>query len=236
MAGYSRDGRALGFPGFDGFLERAAGGGAVFALMCAKRLVDPTAFVALPQPFAALLGKRIGARLLNVRAKSMRAASAVLLVAALPGVAQATEELNLVPDMPIMVGLLIAFLLLVYPLNALLFKPIFAVLEERNERIAGARRRADQLEGEANKVINRYRAAVDEVRDEAEQARRAQLESARSQQVDITSAARDAAEVEVARARGEIRAAVDDARSSLRNEVESLARQAAERIAGRELS
>ena len=166
----------------------------------------------------------------------MRVGIAVLLVAALPGVAQATEELNLVPNTTIMVGLLIAFLLLVYPLNALLFKPIFRVLEEREERIAGARRRADQLEGEANDVIDRYRGAVNEVRDEAEQARRAQLESARSKQVDITTAAREAAEVEIDRARSEIRGAVDDARSSLRNEVESLARQAAERIAGRELS
>jgi len=173
---------------------------------------------------------------LNVCAQCGKAATIVLLLAALPGVAHAAEGLNLVPNTMLMLGLMVVFLLLVYPLNALLFKPVFAVLDERDERIDGAKRRAEQLQEEADDVIARYRAAVTVVRDESELARRGKLDAARGQQSEITSTARGAAEAEIARARSELGDAVDVARASLRGEVEELARQAAERIAGRELS
>lgn len=161
------------------------------------------------------------------------AAGAVSLT---PGMASASDGLNLIPDTFVMLGLMTAFIILIYPVNALLFKPIFAVLDARSERIEGARRRAEQLQREADEVTARYREAVRDVRQEAEHGRRAQLDEARSEQTSITSAARAQAEQELARTRGELRSAVDDARSSLRSQVEDLARQAAERIVGRELS
>lgn len=164
------------------------------------------------------------------------ASAAAFCVGLFPGVASASEGLNLIPNLPLMLGLMAAFILLVYPVNALLFRPIFAVLDERRERIEGARRRAAQLQGEADAVTARYREAVREVRQEAEQGRRARLDEARGEQANITSLARGAAEQQLVRTRSELSAAVADARSSLRAQVEELARQAAERIIGRELS
>ena len=43
--------------------------------------------------------------------------------------------------------LLLAFVLLIYPVNALIFRPIFKVLEERDRRIAGNRESARRVEG-----------------------------------------------------------------------------------------
>lgn len=170
------------------------------------------------------------------RTSLLGAAASLLLIALLPGVASASEGLKLVPELEVLLGLIVVFIAFVYPLNALLFKPIFAVLDERSERIEGARRRAEQLEREADEVIGRYRSAVSEVRQEAELARREQLDATRSEQSTITSGARGQAERQIAEARSEISSALDAARESLRSQVEDLARQAAERIVGRELS
>lgn len=158
-----------------------------------------------------------------------------LAVALSPATAHASESLNLIPDMNLLIGLLVAFIAIVYPLNLLLFKPIFAVLDERAERIDGARRRAQQLQQEADEVIERYRGAVRDVRVEAEQARRAALDVARGEQAGITTEARTQAEQQLGRTRQELSAAVEEARTQLRDQVEGLARQAAERIVGREL-
>lgn len=145
-------------------------------------------------------------------------------------------DLELIPKyksvLPVM---LIGFVLLIFPLNALLFKPIFRALDERAERIAGARERSEQLQREADKVLNRYEAAIREARSESESARQAKLETARNEQLQLTNAARSEAERELESARGELSRSVEDARATLRESAESLAQAAAERVLGRAL-
>lgn len=159
-----------------------------------------------------------------------------LLVVLSPRVANATEGLNLIPDLGLLAALIAAFIALVYPLNLLLFKPIFAVLDARAEQIEGARQRAEQLKEQADESIARYREAVQDVRREAELVRRARLDDARREQAVITSDAREAAELNLSQMRMELAGAVDETRRALRDQVEDLARHAAERIVGRQLS
>lgn len=142
--------------------------------------------------------------------------------------------LVLVPDRTFFV-LLVIFLALIYPLNALIFKPILRVFDERQEKISGTTARAEKLRKEAEEIIARYERAVREVREESELARREQLAVARNESVSELSGARAGAEREIDGARQAIVASLDQARTSLRGEAEALARQAAERVLGRVL-
>ena len=137
----------------------------------------------------------------------------------------------------IVLGLLILlFMLLVIPVNALIFRPIFRVLDAREEKSSGTRTRADRLEREATQTLERYEREVGQVRVEAESRRREKLESARSEGAEQLAQARSDAESELERARSEIASAMAEARGRLRQQAEELAAEAATRVLGRSLS
>jgi F-type H+-transporting ATPase subunit b len=170
----------------------------------------------------------------RVRQAALGAFAATSLLA---GEALASEgDLVLFPD-PVMLGLLVAlFLVLVYPVNALIFKPIFRVLDERDAKIAGTREKAENLFAEADEVLARYEGSVRDVRAEAESARKQVLVAARGDGGSRTAEARSEAEREVAGARDEIASALDAARGELRAQTEGLAREVAAQALGRPLS
>ena len=132
--------------------------------------------------------------------------------------------------------LLALFVLLIVPVNKVLLSPLLGVLDERRERIEGARGRAEQVAKEADTVLGSYESAVRGAKEDAEADRRSQIESARREQLDATAAARATAEERIAQARGEMGRMLDDARSELRTHAEELAREAASRVLGRPLS
>ncbi len=159
--------------------------------------------------------------------------AAAALGFSLPHAAHAAGQLELVPDVPILVGLVVLFLVLVLPINQLLFKPIFRVLDDREERIAGTRKRGEQLEQEAQRSLERYQSSLQSVREEAEQERRSLLESARGEALAATSAARAEVERRLESARAEINSSLDAARATLRTQSQELAREAASQVLGR---
>ena len=164
------------------------------------------------------------------------AAGAALGPVLAAGPARAADELVLIPDPQLLLIMLIGFALLVLPLNALLFKPIFAALDARSERIDGAKKRSAQLQREADDVLERYESAIRESRVESEARRQTKLEHAREEQDQVTAEARREAEGEIERARGELGESLDSARATLRANAEELAQVAAEQVLGRALS
>jgi F-type H+-transporting ATPase subunit b len=172
--------------------------------------------------------------------------SAILLLAvALGAPAHAAEGgLQIFPDIflgasPIesrYVQLLVLFLLLIFPVNQLVLKPLLAVLDERAERIEGTRKRAGELAGQADAALARYQAAVEQARKQADEQRKGTLEGARGDQARILSEARRAAEGEVSVARSGVARALTEARAGLRGDTDALARDVAARVLGRALS
>ena len=142
-------------------------------------------------------------------------------------------SLEIFPDPKLLACLVVLFLLLVVPLNQLIFKPLFRVLDERDERITGTRQRAERIFREADATLARYEKAVQETREEAEGERRAQLDRARGEMLERMGGARAEAKREVERARGELASTLDAARGTLRTESRALAREAAARVLGR---
>lgn len=167
-------------------------------------------------------------------AQTLQTSAAALVVAA-PAHAAGGGGLQLVPDLAILIGMLIGFSLLVIPLNALLFQPLFRVLDERSEKIAGARRRAEKLEEQANEILGRYEAQVRTVREQAEDARRSQLDAARAEQARIANEARAEAAAVATRSRAELERARADAAIALRAQTEELADDIASQVLGRAL-
>jgi F-type H+-transporting ATPase subunit b len=175
--------------------------------------------------------------------------AALLLAVALAAPAYAAEgSLEIFPDIKDVLfeplrwpethffQLLVLFVLLIYPVNQLVLKPLLGVLDERSARIEGARKRAGEVGAQAEAVLGRYSAAVEQARKQAEELRKGALESARSDQVKILADARSAAEREVAAARNQVSGALSGARATLRSDSEALAREAAARVLGRPLS
>lgn len=162
----------------------------------------------------------------------------VLAVALLaPGRAAAAEGgIDLVPDPLITLILVLGFALLVVPLDRLLFRPLFRVLDERAERIEGARGRASELQAEADAVLSRYEHEVAATREQAARERRERMAKARAEELEATGKARSEAEERLERARAEVGHALEQARGDLRSQAQELAREAAHRILGRPVS
>ena len=181
--------------------------------------------------------------------RPVRAALALAAMAfAFAAPAFAAGELVLIPDAELFgvfglgdgIGMLwvmlAGFVVLIFPLNALMFQPIFRALDERDERIQGARDRSAQLQSEADDVLGRYETAIREARSESESQRQTQLAAARDEQATLTTQARSDAEQELERARGELNRSLEEARTTLRASADDLATAAAEQILGRSLS
>ncbi len=171
-------------------------------------------------------------------------AAALLLAVVLAAPAFAAEGgLEIFPDIlrvpPLesrYVQLLVLFVLLIFPVNQLVLKPLLAVLEQRSARIEGARKRASELGSQADAVLARYEASVEQARKQAEELRKGALEGARGDQARIMNEARHSAEQEVTAARSGVAGAVAGVRAALRGETESLAREVAASVLGRKLS
>jgi F-type H+-transporting ATPase subunit b len=161
-------------------------------------------------------------------------AATILCVAS----ASASEGgLVLVPDVKTTLpALILLFALLIIPVNLLIFRPIFRVLDARADKIAGTRERAEKLARKADETLASYQQSIREVRDDAEGDRKQRLESARRDHAARTAEARDEAEREVVRARAEVAAALAESRTALRAQAEELAAEAAARVLGRALS
>lgn len=151
------------------------------------------------------------------------------------GNAQASADLVLIPSPLTLISLLVLFVVLVFPLNALVFRPIFDTLDERERRTAGARERADEISKQADEVLGRYRTELSAARSAAEQGRREAVEHAREEQARVTTAARTEAEQKVEEGRSELMALLEQARSDMGSHVRELADTAAQKILGRAL-
>ena len=149
--------------------------------------------------------------------------------------AQASGQLVLYPDPMTLMILIVGFVILIAPLNAMIFRPLFRVIEEREGKIEGATRQAQQLVNQANDLTEQYRGSIREAREEAEGARKQQLEAARSEHGSITDDAKAESEDEIGRARQEIENSLVEARSTIERASVDLAKVAAERILGRAL-
>ena len=175
-------------------------------------------------------------QLTSVDSRPLRCGSALVAGMLLAPAAQAADRLELMPDPIVTAVLLTAFILVIFPLNRLIFQPLMKVMDEREERIDGARARAAEVEQQAEDALNRYRETLRDAHAQAAGQRRVRVNEAREQLLVVTGQAKEEAELELTRARETLSASLDEAKGSLRDAAGELASLAAERILGRSLT
>jgi F-type H+-transporting ATPase subunit b len=154
-----------------------------------------------------------------------------------PAIAHASEgTLQIIPDPTRVLVLLVLFVILVPVLNATLFQPLLRVLDEREQRIAGARTRATELAQQTASLLARHEESLRRARETAHAEQQRIVEAARGEHQSTIGDARHAAEGEIAAAQVEIQRAIDSVRASLRADAEPIARDIATRLLGRSAS
>jgi F-type H+-transporting ATPase subunit b len=150
--------------------------------------------------------------------------------------ADATQSNPLIPTLPELIIGTICFFLVFGVLGRMFLPRLMKTLEERYDQIEGGINRADEAQAEAQAVLQQYRAQLDDARHEAARMR----EEAREQGAAIIAEMRERAEAEARRitdaAQAQIEADRQQALTSLRAEVGTLATELAGRIVGESLT
>ena len=142
----------------------------------------------------------------------------------------------LLPSWPEFIIGTILFLLVFGALARFLLPRVQKTLAERTELIEGGLSRADEAQAEAKQLLDQYREQLAEARHEAARLR----EEAREQGAQIIAEMREQAQAEARRitdaAQAQIEAERQQALTSLRTEVGTLATELASRIVGESLT
>ncbi|MRR58492.1 MAG: hypothetical protein EG824_09815 [Deltaproteobacteria bacterium] len=128
------------------------------------------------------------------------------------------------------------FLVLLFLLNILLYKPIRKALSDRETEISASRERTLSVDLEVQEKMARYEEKLREVKAGAAEERNLTLREARAEESRILEAARSDASESLTEIRGAIRTEAAKAETYLRNQAESLSRVISEKILGRSLS
>lgn len=127
-------------------------------------------------------------------------------------------------------------LLLTLILDRLFFRPLLAIIKQREDAVGSAKALADQAAAEARRATEEFdrqtASARADVYRQMDEMRRAALED-RAALVDAT---RKEAEATLAKARADLAADVADARARLDKDADALAAEAASQILGRRVS
>ncbi|HTU05249.1 MAG TPA: F0F1 ATP synthase subunit B [Trebonia sp.] len=150
--------------------------------------------------------------------------------------ADAAQSDPLIPTWPELIIGTICFFAVFGILGKMLLPRLMKTLDERHDQIEGGINRADEAQAEADRVLQQYRAQLDDARHEAARMR----EEAREQGAAIVAEMRERAEAEARRitdaAQAQLEADRQQALTSLRAEVGSLATELASRIVGESLT
>ena len=141
----------------------------------------------------------------------------------------------MLPDLSVF-WVVLFVLLLTLILDRLFFRPLLAIIKQREDAVGSAKALADQAAAEARRATEEFdrqtATARAEVYKQMDEMRRAAMED-RAALVDVT---RKEAEAALAKARAELASDVADARARLDKDAEALASDAASKILGRRVS
>jgi F-type H+-transporting ATPase subunit b len=150
--------------------------------------------------------------------------------------ADASQQDPLIPSLPELIIGTICFVLVFGILGKVFMPRVQKMLAERTELIEGGLARSEEAQSQAKDLLDQYRQQLDDARREAARLR----EEAREQGAQIIAEMRDQAQADARRiteaAQSQIEAERQQALTSLRAEVGTLATELASRIVGESLT
>jgi F-type H+-transporting ATPase subunit b len=128
------------------------------------------------------------------------------------------------------------FLVLLFILNILLYKPIRKVLAERAAEIAASKEKTVSVDQEVREKMSQYEQKLHEVKAEATEERYKMLRAAREEEAQHLEAARREAADELARIRESIEKETVQAEAFLTAQADTLSHRICEKVLGRSLA
>jgi F-type H+-transporting ATPase subunit b len=125
------------------------------------------------------------------------------------------------------------FLLLIFVLDPLLFKPWLAARDRRAQRIGGAHEEAALMREQAQEKSVEYEARLRRAKDEAMTLRSDRRKVAEAEEATLVAAARQEAAEALDATKARISSEIDQARAELQGRVDSLAADVTKQVLGR---
>ena len=125
------------------------------------------------------------------------------------------------------------FMVLMFVLNALLFKPLRAALQARREAIEASRAKVQDIDEQVQAQIARYEAQLQEARQEGAEERASLRKAGQQEEARILGEANQTAAAKLQTIKEQIQDEAGAARQALRNETEALAKEIAGKVLGR---
>ena len=130
----------------------------------------------------------------------------------------------------------IGFLVLLFILKKIAWKPLLSLLDERREKISSEFRNIEQTKSELSRLEQDYKARLAEIDAQARQKIQEAIAEGQRIAVEVQEKAREEGKNILNKAKDNIELEIAKARVELRNQVASLAIRAAEKVLKEELS
>ena len=143
--------------------------------------------------------------------------------------------MQIIPSLPLALALALPFLISFLVLQALIFKPFMAYLEERKATSENARKEASELSAEVETRLGELKDRLTQARSEGAGVRAEARTSAAKREGEILQAARSEAEGKLATAIESITIEKQNASVKLRETTHILSRDIASQVLGRQI-
>lgn len=130
---------------------------------------------------------------------------------------------------------IVIFVAAIFILNSLLFKPLFQLVDKREQLTTGAIKEANELRQRIDQIIDEYNAKLDEARSQASEERNKIRNDANKAADEIIKKARGQAQTLLNQAKDKLESEKVEKERSIEPEIKSLARNVASRILEKEL-
>ncbi|MCF8051189.1 MAG: ATPase [Desulfobacterales bacterium] len=128
------------------------------------------------------------------------------------------------------------FLVLIWILNIVVYRPIRKILIERNERIGGLEKGIENRLKDAQEKDEEFSRGIREARAQGVKEKDALIEEAAAEEKQIIAKINKKAQADLAAVRSQIEKDIDEVRSALQSQVDDFARAIGQKILGRTVS
>ncbi len=125
------------------------------------------------------------------------------------------------------------FLILIFVLNTVLYKPIRNILLQRKEKVSGLEGSIDTLSQDAKKQDEAYALGIKEARAKGMKEKEALVKAASDEEKEIVRKINERAQADLAAIREKVAKDADKVRSALNEKVDAFARDIGQKILGR---
>jgi len=148
------------------------------------------------------------------------------------GIAFGSGGITVIPDESVFIQM-VNFLLIIWILNLVLYKPIRNILIQRKEKITGLDQNIETMNRDAKEKDDAFASGIKEARSKGLKEKEALLQEGADEEREIIEKINQKAQTDLAEMREKIAKDAEDVRTSLQKEIDAFANAIGEKILGR---